>query len=179
MTKNTGKDKQDSKVVPISGATVGRATGASGKTRQRSAKRPSGLTDKQEAFCEGVVQGLSLSDAYRSAYDHAGMAAHTVNREAHRLMTNHQITTRCESLHAQQVQMQRMLALGRSQQVLKSLEDIAHDIEMPPNSRVAALVALGKSCALFTDVIETSDITAERSADDIRDAIEAKLARYQ
>lgn len=179
MTKDTGKDKQDSKVVPISKASVGRATGASGKTRQRSAKRPSGLTDKQEAFCEGVVQGLSLSDAYRAAYDHAGMAAHTVNREAHRLMTNHQITTRCESLHAQQQQMQRMLALGRSQQVLKSLEDIAHDIEMPPNSRVAALVALGKSCALFTDVIETSDITAERSADDIREAIEAKLSRYQ
>jgi len=106
------------------------------------------------------------------------MAAHTVNREAHRLMTNHQITTRCEGLHAQQQQMQRMLALGRSQQVLKSLEDIAHDIEMPANSRVAALVALGKSCALFTDVIETSDITAERSADDIRSAIEAKLSRY-
>ena len=45
------KDKSDSdKVVPISKGAVGRATGASGRTRGKSSPRHQGLTDKQEAF---------------------------------------------------------------------------------------------------------------------------------
>ena len=43
------------------------------------------LTVKQQRFVDGVISGLSLSDAYRAAYDTRGMSLASVNREAARL----------------------------------------------------------------------------------------------
>lgn len=59
------------------------------------------LTSKQEAFCQSVVSGNSLSDAYRIAYDVATMKDATVNREATKLQDNHKITTRLLTLRAE------------------------------------------------------------------------------
>jgi hypothetical protein len=55
---------------------------------RRKIIKPSGLpklTAKQMKFCEGVLGGLSLSDAYRAAYDVQRMGPPQVNCEASRL----------------------------------------------------------------------------------------------
>lgn len=44
------------------------------------------LTPKQEVFCKAVVSGLSLSDAYRKAYNAGNMKATTINHKAVGLM---------------------------------------------------------------------------------------------
>ncbi len=62
---------------------------------------------------------------------------------------------------------------------MKQLTDIAMDLDIQDGARVRALELLGKSVGLWIDKVETEDVTAERSASDIREAIEAKLSRYQ
>lgn len=56
------------------------------------------LTPKQEAFAQAVVSGLTISDAYRSAYSTGNMKASTVNREAKSLSDDPKIATRIEAL---------------------------------------------------------------------------------
>lgn len=178
MTKNTGKDKQDSKVVPISGAAVGRATGASG-TRGKSSPRHQGLTDKQEAFCHAVMSGQCFSDAYRSSYNASGMTAASIHVEASKLASSPKVSLRIESLQRDMEAQRRMQGAARGDAVLKQLTDLAVDPDIQDGARVRALELLGKSVGLWIDKVETEDVTSERSASDIREAIEAKLSRYQ
>lgn len=50
-----------------------------------------GPTPKQIAFANAVVSGASPSEAYRAAYDCAGMSAASVSREANRLLSHPKI----------------------------------------------------------------------------------------
>ena len=56
------------------------------------------LTPKQEKFCQGIVSGLNQSDAYRAAYNCAGMGDATINNEAYVLMKSPDISARIEKL---------------------------------------------------------------------------------
>jgi len=173
------KDKSDSdKVVPISKATVGRATGTN-RTRGKSSTRHQGLTDKQEAFCHAVMSGQCFSDAYRSCYNAAGMTAASIHVEASKLAASPKVSLRIEGLQRDMEAQRRMQGAARGDAVLKQLTDIAMDLDIQDGARVRALELLGKSVGLWIDKVETEDVTAERSADDIREAIEAKLSRYQ
>ena len=178
MNKGTDKGKQDSKVVPISGATVGRATGGS-RTRGKSSPRHQGLTDKQEAFCHAVMSGQCFSDAYRSCYNATGMTAASIHVEASKLAASPKVSLRIEALQRDMEAQRRMQGAARGDAVLKQLTDLAVDPDIQDGARVRALELLGKSVGLWIDKVETEDVTAERSASDIRQAIEAKLSRYQ
>ena len=48
----------------------------------------SGATPKQIAFANAVVSGASPSEAYRAAYNCAGMSAASVSREANRRLSH-------------------------------------------------------------------------------------------
>ncbi len=56
------------------------------------------LTAKQEKFCQGVVKGLTYSDAYRQAYNAKKMKPETVNNSAFKLLKNGDIAARIEKL---------------------------------------------------------------------------------
>ena len=127
---------------------------------------PGGLTQKQEAFVQSVRAGMSYSDAYRQSYNAEGMTQSCIHVEAHKLSIHPKITLRFSQLQAEYEAEQRMLAASRGGYVLKSLQNIADDIDAPTNARVAALVAIGKSCALFVDKIEQKD-TTERSVEEL------------
>ena len=60
----------------------------------------SGVTAKQEAFARAVIEGRSLSDAYRSAYDCSRMKTSTINRKASELMANGKIAAIVERARA-------------------------------------------------------------------------------
>ena len=55
-----------------------------------------GLTAKQTAFCRSVASGMTLADAYRSAYDCARMKPATVRRKACELMKNGNVAATVE-----------------------------------------------------------------------------------
>jgi len=59
------------------------------------------LTAKQEAFAQGIADGLGQADAYRTAYDAANMKDETVYPNASRLMSNSKVIARVAELKAQ------------------------------------------------------------------------------
>lgn len=65
--------------------------------------KPNSLTSKQEKFAQLVVSGMSLSAAYRGAFDAAKCNIATINKRASELMSNGEITGRVDSLRAKQM----------------------------------------------------------------------------
>ena len=59
------------------------------------------LTAKQEAFCQGIADGLGQADAYRAAYDAEGMKDNTIYPLASKLMKNNKVTARIAELKSQ------------------------------------------------------------------------------
>jgi transposase len=59
------------------------------------------LTAKQEAFCQGIADGLGQADAYRMAYDAEGMKDITVYPKASRMMNEGKIRARIDELKSQ------------------------------------------------------------------------------
>ena len=55
------------------------------------------LTEKQRAFCRGVVEGKTYSDAYRDAYDTQG-SPRTVGVQASKLMSKPEIRKEIDRL---------------------------------------------------------------------------------
>lgn len=171
MTDNKNTGKPNLKVISIGGKSK-KITG----TRRKSATSTKGLTDKQEAFAMGIFNGLNFSEAYREAYDAENMSAGSVHTEACLLVQNPKVSQRLKQLEADREQQQRMLALSRSDFVLKRLTDEATNEKNSDGARVRALELLGKTVALFTDRVETEDKT-ERDADAIKAELQAKLDR--
>jgi hypothetical protein len=64
------------------------------------------LTAKQEAFAQGIADGLGQADAYRMAYDAEGMKDSTVYPKASRMMKEGKISARIDELKAQVVEKQ-------------------------------------------------------------------------
>ena len=56
------------------------------------------LTAKQEAFCQGIADGLGQADSYRAAYDAEGMKDHTIYPLASKLMKNDKVAARISEL---------------------------------------------------------------------------------
>jgi NH3-dependent NAD+ synthetase len=59
------------------------------------------LTAKQEAFAQGIADGLGQADAYRMAYDAEGMKDSTVYSKASIMMSEGKIKARVDELKAQ------------------------------------------------------------------------------
>ena len=59
------------------------------------------LTAKQEAFAQGIADGLGQADAYRMAYDAEQMKDSTVYSNASRLMNDSKVIARVSELKAQ------------------------------------------------------------------------------
>lgn len=58
------------------------------------------LTAKQEAFCQGIADGLGQADAYRAAYDAEGMKDSSIYPKASELMKNGKVAARIAELKA-------------------------------------------------------------------------------
>ena len=52
------------------------------------------LTQKQETFAQGFVDGMSQSDAYKQAYEAGNMLPAAISNNAYKLMQNNDIATR-------------------------------------------------------------------------------------
>lgn len=59
------------------------------------------LTSKQEAFAQGIADGLGQADAYRFAYDAESMKDESIYPQASKLMKNPKVATRIAELKAQ------------------------------------------------------------------------------
>lgn len=155
----------------------------SGK-KQRSAPDPiTGLTEKQELFCQHVIGNIkdedgnvmSLSDAYRASYVTKDMTDKSVNELACRLFADVKITSRLKVLAQEKEDNRRMMAAKDAEIALQVFREMAADKDQP-SARVRAAELLGKTAGLFTDKVEFEDKT-DRSTADIERAIKDRLAR--
>lgn len=90
------------------------------------------LTDKQEKFALKVVEGKSLSDAYRECYDCENSSDKTIWNEASILAKNQEVAKRIDELREQLVKPTIMTAQQRLEfltNVINGQEDMVHKLK--------------------------------------------------
>jgi len=112
------------------------------------------ITAKQIAFADNVASGMTLSDAYRQVYNAENMKAATVHSTACVLATNPKVATRVQSKIAEFEQNKRITVLSNRVKVLNKLNTLMDDVKMPGAVQLNAAIWLGKTDALFTDVVD-------------------------
>lgn len=146
------------------------------KTKTRSAIIPGlGLTEKQEAFCQGVTAGLNLSDAYRQAYVTDNMTEPTLHRLACVLFADPKIRSRLMAINAEMESNRRMMAASDAALALMVLRKMAASADSDA-TKVRAAELLAKAGGVFVEQLDITD-KRERSEDEIEQAIAAKLSR--
>ena len=98
------------------------------------------LTAKQEQFVQNIIQGMSQSDAYRSAYNARKMSDNAVYREASLLMNNPKVTQRLSELSSRADRRKIMSAQERLEWLTERITDDDLDI----NARLKALDIMNK-----------------------------------
>jgi hypothetical protein len=133
-----------------------------------STDRVTGLTDRQEIFCQGIMAGLTYSDAYRQAYTTQGQLDATVWNNACKMAADTKVIARLEALRAQKEAERRMQALSLSQFVVDGWKQLAQPKityadgtveEIPPAVRTRNLELIGRHLGMFVERVETKDTT--------------------
>ena len=135
------------------------------------------LTKKQTKFCEGVVDGLSLTDAMAQAYDYKGKRK-TMSDDASRLAKDPRITAEIEALErAKQFETMYSLAQLRTL-VISQLTKEAVDPKSKASERIQALSKLGQVAELGvfvqrteTKVIKDSDTAKNELMEQLKQAL--------
>ncbi len=136
-------------------------------------KDADGLTPKQRKFVQGVASGLSLADAYRQAYDAAGMSDKAIRTESAKLIQHQGVTMALQAIRARREAQNQILTVSDRDLVLKNLRIWTKgDGEAPTSAQLRAAELLGKACGLYKDVVETR---TEKPAADILGEIEKRL----
>ena len=156
-----------------------------------STDRVTGLTDRQEIFCQGIMSGLTYSDAYRQAYTTQGQLDATVWNNACKMAADTKVIARLEALRAQKEAEKRMQALSLAEFVLDGWKELAQSKivhhekddegkpitrveEIPPAVRTRNLELIGRHLGMFVERVETKDVS-DKTADDIEAQIKARL----
>jgi phage terminase small subunit len=77
------------------------------------------LTPKQEKFVQGLIQGMSQADAYRSAYSTKNMSDKTIYEAASRLVADSNVSARLQELRGQMTKETIMSAQDRLEWLTK------------------------------------------------------------
>ena len=163
QNQNHDKGQAPSVVVPITG-----------KSRQRTPKNNRGVTDKQQAFIEAIIEGNNISDAYRLAYDASNMSNASIHVEACRLAKNPNVSLSLDRYYSDLESNNRLMALSRRDRVISKLETVALRDGEADGTQIRAIELLGKSMGLWIDRVETEDKT-ERNEQQLEKDIEQKL----
>lgn len=114
------------------------------ETVQRTYSRD-GLTPKQEEFAVAVANSLTLSDAYKKAYNAENMKAAHIYTAASQLMSNPKVARRVADLIEFKTQKSMMADVKRVRQhVFDRLMMESINEQSSPNARIKALELLGK-----------------------------------
>lgn len=109
------------------------------------------LTPKQEQFAKAIaLEGMSYSDAYRSAYDTSKMTDKTVNEKASLLKGQDKIKARIKELR-EQVDTPKIMSAQRRKE---RLTELANDED--PNVAMKAIDLLNKMDGEYVQKVQTS-----------------------
>lgn len=110
------------------------------------------LTPKQEQFAKAIaLEGMSYSDAYRSAYDIKKMSDKTVNEKASRLKDEDKIRARIKELR-DEVDTPKIITAQKRKEWLTA---VINDPEVDINARLRASDQLNKMEGEYVQKVET------------------------
>lgn len=127
------------------------------------------LTNKQEKFVQGLVAGKSQREAYKAAYNAAGMKDETIDSKACALLAQDKVRARYEELQAAVREEGGRRAVATAVEVLEELTAVglgtkdfpAYDMfgneqrhKPSVTARLKALELLAKHHGLLTDKVE-------------------------
>ena len=142
-------------------------------------KPKSGLTSKQRHFALalGSGAGMSLSDAYREAYQCENMSGAAIRNEASKLAANHDIAMMVETLRAKNERAVSASLVNDREKVLQRLRQWMDDAEPTDTNKLKAAQLLGQTVGMFKDVVETN--AGDRDSTSVAAEIERRLAALQ
>lgn len=114
------------------------------------------LTAKQEKFVQGIIEGMSQADAYRSAYSCKRMADKTVWENASRLMADSKVKARVQELRDELMKPTIM----SSQQRLEWLTGVINSSEESTGDKLKAADIMNKMQGEYVQKVE-ADVKSE------------------
>lgn len=166
------------KIRLISDAT-GSATNEPAATPKRQRNKLNGVTHKEEAFIQGVLEGRTKSEAYRRAYDVSPNSKPTTSSvAASRLLQRPNVIARIEQLQEEKEEQRRLMSLTMHERILEGLEGLATDKSNAARDRITAYTKMGQSIGMFKDVVETKDSTDKSLAElelELKDLLRNRL----
>ena len=113
------------------------------------------LTEKQEKFVRGLLEGQTQTQAYRNAYDAAGMSEDSVYKEASRLARKAAVRKRLELLQKELDD----AAIANARERLELLTQIIRG-ERPVGDKLKAVDLMNKMTGAYSQKTETeADVT--------------------
>lgn len=85
------------------------------------------LTDKQEKFVQGLIEGKSQREAYKAAYNAENMSDKTIDEEASKLFANPKINTRYNEIRDRLIKEAEDECIVNAKKVIEELAHIAFD----------------------------------------------------
>ena len=129
------------------------------------------LTSKQEKFIQGVVSGMTYSDAYRAAYNCVHMKPETVNNKAYELVHKGEISARVEKARAEAARNAQWSLDLAVERVRKLNDEAVSDLEKDGLYRGSpAVKALIESTSLLNRMtgVDKQIVKANTETEDIR-----------
>jgi len=129
----------------------------------------SGLTPKQESFCQAFIETGNASEAYRQVYNTKKMKLETVHRSAKELMDNPKIAARVDEINAEHRDRHDVTVDSLTDE-LEIARDLAVGIESPA-AAVSATMGKARLHGLLTEKHEHTgkdgkDLVPEMSANE-------------
>ena len=110
------------------------------------------LTPKQEQFAKAIaLEGMSYSDAYRSAYDTSKMSDKTVNEKASVMKSQDKIRARIKEIR-DEVDTPKIITAQKRKEWLTA---VINDPEVDINARLRASDQLNKMEGEYVQKVET------------------------
>ena len=139
------------------------------------------ITAKQAEFARLIAEEhLTSSDAYRQAYvPKSSVKNKSIHEMASKTFNNIKVVSRIKAIQHQRAEDQRMLAIKRSEFIMKQLEKEAMDLDNNSSSRIRALELMGKSAevGLFVDKVEMKSENINMTAEELQDQLKEKLQK--
>jgi len=118
-----------------------------------------GLTIKMDGFANGVASGLSLSDAYRAAYNVDSMKDTTVQHNASLLNNDPKVTARINTL----LQRKAVLADINLASVAAEMDDARRTAKHAEVPQVASMIAASRAKANLVGILTPQLEVKQRS----------------
>lgn len=121
-------------------------------------KGESMLTPKQEKFVQGIIEGKSQADAYRSAYSTKNMSDKTIREEASRLMSDPNVSATVKELRNQV----KASTIMSAQERMEWLTELIKNTNEGTTDRLRAIDIINKMTGEYVTKIDAdvkNDIT--------------------